>query len=94
MLSEFGGGPFGLAAKGIGSGEVAAKNRYTRHGAARFFEPDDRLADVRLQRMHGSDQVVAMANAGIARAETNGLLHERRHLLYRAGVELALGETV
>jgi hypothetical protein len=53
-LSKFGGGVVGLAIKGVGRGELAVKNRYTRRGAARFFEPDDRLVDVRLQQMHGS----------------------------------------
>jgi hypothetical protein len=58
-LSEFGGGAFGFASKGIGGGEAAARERFGRHVAARFFEPNDRLVDVRLQQMHGSNQVVA-----------------------------------
>src|SRR5215472_16216550 len=92
-LGEFGHGTFGFASEGIGGGEAAAKDRCGRHGAARFFEPDYRLVGVRLQQMRGSNQVVERADAGIARAEANGLLDERDHLLYRPGVELAPAET-
>src|ERR1700736_5840927 len=43
--------------------------------------------------MHSSNLVIAYPDEGIARAEANGLLHERDPLLYRPGVELAPAKT-
>jgi len=42
-FGEFGGGAFGFASEGIGGGEAVVMERVGRHGAARFFKPDDRL---------------------------------------------------
>ena len=81
-FGEFGGGAFGFASEGISSGEAAALEGYGRRGAARFFEPDDRLVGKRLQQMHSPDEVVPPTDSGIARAEANGLLDERDHLVY------------
>ena len=41
-----------VAAEGIGGGKVEVLIWLFRTGAARLFEPDDRLFDVRLQQMH------------------------------------------
>ena len=82
--SSFGSGAFGFAAEGVCSGEAAAREREGRHGAIRLFEPDDRLVCVRLQQMHSSNEIVVPADAGIARAEANGLLPERDHLISAA----------
>src|SRR5689334_13198028 len=65
----------------------------TRQRVARFFEPDNRLVVIRLQKMHGSNEVIEIAYKGIARAEANGLLHERYHLVYGPEVEPAPAET-
>src|SRR5207248_2264787 len=46
-FGEFGGGAFGFASEGIGGGEGEMSERSARSGAARFFEPDDRLVDMR-----------------------------------------------
>jgi hypothetical protein len=43
--------------------------------------------------MHGPNQQVPKPYIGIARAELDGSLHERDHLLYRPGIEVAPGET-
>ncbi len=51
-FGEFGGGAFGLAFEGIGGGELGVNERMCRIGAARLFEPDDRLVGARLQQMH------------------------------------------
>ena len=73
-FGEFGGGEFGVAFEGIGGGEAAAKEWCGRIGAARFFEPDDRLVGARLQQMREPDPVIPIADAGIAGAEADGLL--------------------
>jgi hypothetical protein len=93
-FSKFGGCAFDFPSEGIGGGKTAAMERYSGHVTARFFKPDDRLVDMRLQQICGSHQVVVMADVGITRAEANGLLHQRDHLLYRSGVKLAPSETV
>src|SRR6516165_5240805 len=91
-LGEFGHSTFGFASEGIGGGETAARERCGWHDAARFFEPDDCLVGARLQQMHVPNQMVERADAGIARAEANGLLDQRDHLLYRPDGELAPAE--
>src|SRR6516164_2269085 len=93
-LGEFRSGAFGVASEGIGGGEAAALDRYTRQGVARFFEPHDRLVGVRLQQMYGTNEVAKRADAGITRAQANGLLHERDHLVDRPDVELAPTKTM
>ena len=70
-------GAFCFSSEGISGSEAAA----TRRGVARFFEPDDRLVGVRLQEMHGSNQVIERPNDRITRAEANGLLHQQDHLV-------------
>src|SRR5882757_2609544 len=45
-----------------------------QHGAARLFEPNDRLAYARLQQMRLTDPMTPSANHGIARTEADGLL--------------------
>jgi hypothetical protein len=42
-FAEFGGSAFGFASSGIGRGEMGVNDRCGRNGAARFFQPDDRL---------------------------------------------------
>jgi hypothetical protein len=93
-FGEFGGGAFGLAFERISRGESATNERYCRHGAARFFEPDDRVVGVRLQQTYSPNQDVPPGDVGIAGIEANGLLRERDHLVYKPGVESASAETV
>ena len=69
-FGEFGGGAFGLASEGIGRGEKGTKERGRRDGAARFFEPDDRLVGARLQQMRarsGSTNSRCWASRGLRR---------------------------
>ena len=82
-FGEFSGGELAFASEGIGSRKAAAMCRYTGQGATCLFEPVDRLVGLRLQQMHGSNQEIERANERIARAEANGLLHERGHLVQR-----------
>src|SRR6516225_6830146 len=91
-FGEFGGGAFSLASEGISGGEAAPNEWCGRHVAARFFEPDDRLVEMRLQQMHGPNQQVANADQRIAGAQADGFLRERDHILYRSAIELAPGE--
>ena len=72
----------------VGRGKAAVVERYSRHGAPSLFEANDRFVRARLQQVYGSDQVIAMTDPGFAGAETDGLLQERDHLLYRPRVEL------
>src|SRR5215472_9585316 len=46
------------ATEGIGGGKVEVIIWLFRTGTARFFEPDDRLVDARLQQMHHPDNPV------------------------------------
>ena len=88
-FSEFGGSAFAVTFEGIGRRKVAANVRLGRHGAARFFEPPDRLVGLRLQQMHDPNLVVTNADQRIAGAEADGLLRQWDHLLYRPGIEFA-----
>src|SRR6266852_1414111 len=63
-----------------------------RHGAARLFEPNDRLVRARPQQMRLRDLAIPNAELRITGAEPYGLLHERDRLLYRPGFKLALAE--
>jgi hypothetical protein len=91
-FGEFGGGAFDIAVEGIGSGEAAVMARYGGSGRARLFKPDDRLVGARLQQMHSPDLGVPPADAGIARAETDGLFRERDRLVQQTGLDLAPAE--
>ena len=63
-FGEFGGGAFGLAFEGIGGGEVGVNVRKSRIGAARLFEPEDRLVDARLQQMREPNPKIPNADLG------------------------------
>ena len=63
-FGEFGGGEFGLAFEGIGGGEPGVRIGSFRIGAARLFEPDDRLVGARLQQMHDPDLRIPIAERG------------------------------
>ena len=47
-FGEFGGGVFGLAFEAVGRDEEHVNERQFRNGAARLFEPQDRLVGARL----------------------------------------------
>src|SRR6516225_1340035 len=57
-FGKLAGAPFGFAPEGIGGGEAAANDRYTRRSLAGFLEPDDRLVGVRVHQICGSNHVV------------------------------------
>jgi len=93
-FGEFGGGAFGLAFERISRGKPYSVEPCCRHGAARFFEPDDRVVGARLQQMYSPNQEVPVSDVGIAGIEANGLLGDRDHLVYKPGVEFASAETL
>ena len=66
--------------------------RRLRISATGFFEPNDRLVCARFQQMHSPYPVITIVDSGIAGAESDGLLEEWDHLLYRPGVKLAPAE--
>jgi hypothetical protein len=68
-FGKLGGGPFGLAFEGIGRSEESVRAWKSRIGAARLFEPEDRLIDPRLQQVRFASAEVPICNPGIAWAE-------------------------
>ena len=93
-FGEFRGCAFGLAGEGVGGSDLGADAWVSRQGAARFFEPNDRLVRARLQQMHQPDLLIPISQGSIAGAEPDGLLDERDRVVYRPGEELALGQGV
>src|ERR1700732_5113535 len=75
-LSELGGGALGLAVEAIGGGEHSVNSRNSRTGAARLYEPDDRLVGAGLQEVHPAYSPIEIGYKGIARAEADVLLCE------------------
>ena len=69
------------------------RHRKSRTGVARLFEPEDRLISMRLQQMYVPNPLIPNGDSRIARAEADGLLDERDHLLYRPGQEFAPAES-
>src|SRR3954447_8387961 len=49
---------------------------------------------MRLEQKYGSNEVITHGDTGIARAEADGLLRKRDHVVDRSGIELAPSETV
>jgi hypothetical protein len=56
--------------------------RQFRIGAARPFEPQDRLVGARLQQMDEPNPKIPTGDLGVAGAEPDGLLLERDYFLY------------
>jgi hypothetical protein len=87
-FGELGGGTLGLAVEAISRREVVVRLWYARTDAARLLEPDDRLADARLQQMDLSNPAIAIDDVWIARIEADALLQGFDCLLHRTGHDL------
>ena len=88
-FGEFGSGTLIVAIERICGGEGASHTVPRRKGTFSFFEPKDRVVDIRLEQMGFANPKIPIAEQRIARAEPNGLLQERNSLLNRPDVDLA-----
>ena len=77
----------------MGSGEENMSHGMSRIRVTRFFEPEDRCIEARLQQMHNPNPPIPVGDLAVSGAEANGLLHKRDYFLYGPGLQLAVGES-
>src|SRR5215813_11724605 len=70
-FGELGGAALTVSLQPIGRGKMATDEREPRTGAARLFEPDDRLVGARLKQMRQPNRIVPKAEVGITRTEAD-----------------------